>query len=546
MATITTTGSVTGLLAVDPGIFDAAAESVATKTVDTFSQAASDLEFGNYYFDTVSSSVIELYLNGAAGWMQLQGSGFTSSSPRITQIVYDGDDGYDLSLSGSINESLGGRITALSTSWAGDQLTYSGSLSLDGAYNVVGNIKAASIATQGYTLTYSGNLASMASGDSGTYKSISLSDGSGNAITVSGSIAYATWESESQSAATVDDLFDSSTLLAGNDIFNVADAAHAWHGYGGNDKLTGGAQADALYGDDGNDKLYGLDGWDVLSGGLGNDRIEGGAGGDLLIGDDGSDPSAANNDQLYGGDGADWLWGGYGVDKLDGGSGDDDLHGGDGNDKLTGGDGNDLLDGGSGIDALAGGWGDDVYLVDNAADKVKEAAGQGTDSVTASVSYSIEKAGEVEILELDATAGDISGTGNKLNNALYGNDGNNILNGKLGADTVTGGDGNDIIVFDHLTVGVYDTVTDFEANSIAEDDTLQLSAKVFKSLAAGVAEDNLAHGTAALDVDDFLIFDDGSGSLYYDADGSGTKFAAVQFAQINIGTLLDANDFTVV
>lgn len=541
MATITTTGSVSGLLATDPGIFEDAASNVDAKSTQTLDAVYNDLYAENFSISDASSTHLLIYLNGAAGWVEMQGRGFTSASPLITNFSYNGDDDFALSFAGSINDALTGRIKAFSTTWMDDQITYSGTLAIDGDFNVSGTIRNAAVTTDGLTLSYSGSF----NGEIGSYRSVSLSDGA-NALSVSGKLPAASWDAELQAATTMNDLFDSQALFAGNDTFKVSDAARDWHGFGGNDRMTGGVLDDTLYGDEGNDKLYGLDGADALYGGLGNDRLDGGAGDDWLVGDDGSDSFAANNDQLFGGDGADALYGGYGVDKLTGGAGDDLLVGGDGNDKLTGGDGNDLLDGGIGLDSMAGNLGDDVYLVDVATDKVKEAAGQGADTVVATVSYSIERSGEVEQLILDDGAGDISGTGNKIANTLVGNDGSNTLNGKQGADTITGGDGNDIIVFDYLKPGAYDTLTDFEANSFAEDDTLQLSARVFKSVSAGVAADNLVDGAVALDANDFLIYDDATGQLYYDADATGSRFEAVQFAQLTIGTVLDANDFTVV
>src|SRR5690606_30050502 len=50
---------------------------------------------------------------------------------------------------------------------------------------------------------------------------------------------------------------------------------------------------------------------------------------------------------------------------------------------ITGGGDADTLDGGAGADTLTGGDGDDLYLVDDSADVVVEAADEGTDTVAA-------------------------------------------------------------------------------------------------------------------------------------------------------------------
>ena len=81
---------------------------------------------------------------------------------------------------------------------------------------------------------------------------------------------------------------------------------------------------------------------------------------------------------------------------------------------------------------MAGGAGNDTYVVDNVGDIVVEKAGEGTDLVQSSVTFTL--AANVENLTLTGGA-NINGTGNALGNFLVGNTGNNTLNGGAGADT---------------------------------------------------------------------------------------------------------------
>lgn len=130
------------------------------------------------------------------------------------------------------------------------------------------------------------------------------------------------------------------------------------------------------------------------------------------------------------------------VDTLTGTALADTLLGLGGNDILSGLGGNDKLNGGAGNDTMSGGLGNDTYFVDAIGDMVIELAAQGTDTVNASISYTLTA--NVENLLLTGTAA--NGTGNALANKLTGNAGNNTLSGLAGNDTINGGAGNDTII----------------------------------------------------------------------------------------------------
>ncbi|MFN6185199.1 MAG: ELWxxDGT repeat protein [Microcystis sp.] len=112
------------------------------------------------------------------------------------------------------------------------------------------------------------------------------------------------------------------------------------------------------------------------------------------------------------------------------------------NDDFIGTSGPDTLAGTSGADAMTGLAGNDTYTVNNAGDLVIEALNQGTDTVQASISYTLPN--NVENLLITGT-GNLNGTGNALNNQITGNSGNNSLNGAAGTDTLIGGAGNDTL-----------------------------------------------------------------------------------------------------
>ncbi|MFH1158390.1 MAG: calcium-binding protein [Pseudomonadota bacterium] len=243
---------------------------------------------------------------------------------------------------------------------------------------------------------------------------------------------------------------------------------------------TGNASANIITGNNGNN---------TLDGGAGTDTLVGGAGNDIYIVDTTTDTitegASAGTDSIRSSvtytiasltNIENLTLTGSGVINGTGNTLDNVLTGNTVNNILTGGAGNDTLDGGGGTDTLVGGTGNDTYIVDTTADTITENAGEGTDTVKSSVTYTIASLTNIENLTLTGS-GIINGTGNTLDNVLTGNTvnntltggaGNDTLDGGAGTDTLVGGTGNDIYIVDTTT----DTITE---GASAGTDTIQSS-----------------------------------------------------------------------
>ena len=230
-------------------------------------------------------------------------------------------------------------------------------------------------------------------------------------------------------------------------------------GGSGNDTMIGNGVANHLEGNAGNDVLDGGAGADTMIGGLGDDKYYIDNGGDVVV------EAANEGDDLVFVLGTYTLAQGVSIEtlvalnqsstdplvltgnefgqSLYGNLGDNYLNGGQGNDFLVGLAGNDNLLGGTGADDMQGGTGNDVYYADQAGDRIFETAGQGSDLVVATASYTLTDGAEVETMSVDPNAGSINLTGNEFGQSMYGNAGNNILTGMGGADYLVGGAGND-------------------------------------------------------------------------------------------------------
>ncbi|WP_198672076.1 calcium-binding protein [Pseudogemmobacter bohemicus] len=229
------------------------------------------------------------------------------------------------------------------------------------------------------------------------------------------------------------------------------------------DDLRGDAADNLLSGAGGNDTLTGRAGNDTLDGGTGADRMYGGIGDDLYyvdhagdqvteLADEGTDTviSSVNwtlsahveNLQLTGSGGLT----GFGnalANEIQGSAGNDLLRGAAGNDTLFGGEGDDTFFGDAGYDMFYGGLGNDIYYVNTVHDVVIEAAGEGTDLVASTVSWTL--GAHIENLILRGSA-NLTGIGNEYGNKIIGNDGNNVLDGAGGNDYLAGGAGDDMLI----------------------------------------------------------------------------------------------------
>ena len=347
---------------------------------------------------------------------------------------------------------------------------------------------------------------------------------------------------------------------------------------------TGNILDNLVTGNTGNNNLSGGLGNDTLDGGVGNDTMQGGGGDDTFIVDSASDvvteatsagtdtvlssvtyTLAANIENLT-------LTGIAAIN-------------GTGNildNVILGNSGNNILDGGAGTDSINGGEGSDLYLVGlaahHAAAEFADTGVTGSDEVrftSAAASTLKLYAGDTGIekvvigtgiaaaavttattaLNVDATevtsalwiignagANSLTGTGSNDtldggagNDSLTGGNGDDFLIGGNGNDTLTGGNGNDHFVFNFAPNATTnkDTIIDFEPGT----DELQFSKAIFTKLGS-VGELTAAEfwsGTAARDTSDRIIYNESTGALYYDADGTGA-IAAVQVAIIGTAT----------
>jgi serralysin len=141
--------------------------------------------------------------------------------------------------------------------------------------------------------------------------------------------------------------------------------------------------------------------------------------------------------------------------------------------------------------------------------------------------------------------------GNSAANILTGNGGNDTLWGDAGNDLLRGGTGRDTFVFDARPNKSTnkDVIADYSVSS----DTIWFDNQAFSKLGRGsydkpakLKPDMFVKASRAQDKEDRIIYDAKKGVLYYDADGTGSKYKPVEVATLKKGLAMTYNEFFVV
>lgn len=332
-----------------------------------------------------------------------------------------------------------------------------------------------------------------------------------------------------------------------------------------------------IYGTSGNETIAAPDGdgYILYSGadtsgvGTGDDTLTGGTGDDHIFVGDGNDVvNAGDGDDIIGG----WnALGGSGTNTLSGEAGDDQIIGGTGNDAIFGGTGADILSGGGGTDNLDGGADDDTFLVFDNQDTTNIKGGEaGGDwdlvvflTAASSQGVLVNLAGsesgnysfyggtgtgtfnQIEAISLTSYDDVVNGSGSSSDIRVTGND---------GADTITTGSGNDLLIGDSYTT----TGTNLIVNGSFEDTTGMVAQPYGHSgtgsvpgwsESTGTAEINLhadsRGGLSATDGSNWLDLEGGPGQQHLiGQDVAGITDGDTYVIQFDIGDLANADDDT--
>lgn len=177
--------------------------------------------------------------------------------------------------------------------------------------------------------------------------------------------------------------------------------------------------------------------------------------------------------------------------------GNDTIKGSSGDDNLLGRRGDDTIKGHGGHDALRGGFGNDTLIGGNNHDK------------------------------------------------LFGNDGRDTLIGGKGKNELSGGNDADAFVFNTIIQKIKpDTITDFQHNI----DKIHVDNAFFAGIGTNGAlkAKKFEVGKQADDKNDRFIYDDETGKLFYDQDGSRNGSDQIKVAVLEGAPNLDAGDILVI
>lgn len=423
------TGNDTYIIDSDDVVSEAAAGGSDTIQADFVVNLSSYANVENLILTGTSS----LNLTGSSGANTLTGNSGNNTldggAAADVMIGGDGDDVYIVDATTDVvseNASEGiDSVRASATVILGaniENLTLTGSAAINGTGNALANYLIGNV----YRNTLSG-LDGNDTLDGGGYLDTLIGGTGDDVYFVTGGETLS-----EASGAGEDSVFASGTFTLAANIENLSLTGSS------NIDGTGNASVNILTGNSGNNHLNGSSGADTMIGGTGNDSYSVDSVSDVIVenANEGTDTVvtsiswtlAENFENLS---------------LVNGGSitGTGNAY----NNTISGSGYANTLDGGAGSDTLIGGLGDDVYVVDETGDVVSEEASQGTDTVRASVSFTL--AANVEKLVLTGSSG-LDGTGNSLNNTLTGNSGNNTLDAGSGTDTLIGGLGDDVYVSD--------------------------------------------------------------------------------------------------
>jgi Ca2+-binding RTX toxin-like protein len=230
---------------------------------------------------------------------------------------------------------------------------------------------------------------------------------------------------------------------------------------------------------------------------------------------------------------------------INGTAGNDTLSGTAGNDTINGLGGNDLVLAGSsgGADVIDGGAGfDSIDFSSRATSAVVVDIDAGT--ITGGSSGTISFMGVERVV---ASNFNDSMTGDAGGQTLAGQAGADTLWGAAGVDTLWGGGGPDTFVFRETGGANADSIRDWAsgADKVALDDSVMTALGATGNFVAGDARFKANSTGTATDANDRVIHNTSTGSLYYDADGSGAGAAQI-IATFQGNPAVAATDITVI